>query len=354
MVYLVEVGMSMQLAMKVLNKTECLSKDPKGTRVLQESEIQLLLSDSPFIVKLYATFPTANRVFFIMEYADLCNFSELLAGQKLSPDDARFYMAEILAALKHLKQSNIAHRDLKCQNVVVYHNGHIKLCDFGLAKQNMSRTARATTACGTHAYMAPEVYQQWYTRLADIWSFGIMAVRMMTGTIPTGNLVGKEVADFWTSFPFPFKLDLPNHPVLVDLVEKLLIPEEDRIDVEDIQNHQFFSTISWDAVEKLKLVPPTPKYSENQNRQTFRIRTLDRCEVFEGEEDPLDDFYLETGELCLWIVSLRSWNTEKMLNLLIVNILYENKTLIELLISGVSFQALNNVIQVSVLPDLRC
>ncbi|CAL2041711.1 unnamed protein product [Caenorhabditis brenneri] len=49
-----------------------------------------LLSDSPFIVKLCATFPTANRVFFIMEYADLCNFCELygqdISSLRMTPD----------------------------------------------------------------------------------------------------------------------------------------------------------------------------------------------------------------------------------------------------------------------------
>lgn len=66
----------------------------------------------------------------------------------------------LILALEHLHAHNVIYRDLKPENILVDMNGYIKLTDFGLAKENLTKDGKTKTFCGTPEYMAPEVLQQ--------------------------------------------------------------------------------------------------------------------------------------------------------------------------------------------------
>lgn len=73
------------------------------------------------------------------------------------------------------------YRDLKPENVMIDEQGHIKLIDFGFAK-HIGDKQRAMTNCGTSGYTAPEVIQGiGYSYPADVWSFGILLIVLLTG-----------------------------------------------------------------------------------------------------------------------------------------------------------------------------
>jgi serine/threonine protein kinase len=57
--------------------------------------------------------------------------------EPLSENQARFYLAEILLALRDLHSRDIIYRDLKPDNVVIDDDGHAQLIDFGMAKSNI-------------------------------------------------------------------------------------------------------------------------------------------------------------------------------------------------------------------------
>ncbi len=76
----------------------------------------------------------------------------------LLEDNLRIIICEVIIALETLHENNIIYRDLKPENVLLDCAGHVKLIDFGLAKQNIKSIREGGTSfCGSHSYLAPEM-----------------------------------------------------------------------------------------------------------------------------------------------------------------------------------------------------
>jgi serine/threonine protein kinase len=87
---------------------------------------------------------------------------------------------------------NIAHRDLKLQNILVEKTGYLKIIDFGLSKKFEKGIKRKATICGTVDYMAPEILgTKKYGRSVDWWAVGIILYELKFGFNPF-NLEQKE------------------------------------------------------------------------------------------------------------------------------------------------------------------
>jgi serum/glucocorticoid-regulated kinase 2 len=119
-------------------------------------------------------------------------FTHLRRVKRFTEEAAAFYAAEIFLAIEHLHSKKILYRDLKPENVLLDSDGHVRLCDFGLAKEGIDLPNGTKTFCGTPEYIAPEVLMgQEYSLPVDWWAFGVFLYEIVIG-IPAFYSKNKE------------------------------------------------------------------------------------------------------------------------------------------------------------------
>lgn len=121
-----------KLAVKVMKKSDMVQKNMVDQVIAERNA--LAITKSPFCVGLLYCLQTTNNVFLVMEYMIGGDLKSLLGvyGYFLE-QQAVFYLAECVLALKYLHSRGIVHRDIKPDNMLISHTGHLKLTDFGLS-----------------------------------------------------------------------------------------------------------------------------------------------------------------------------------------------------------------------------
>ncbi|GJN73343.1 serine/threonine protein kinase, AGC [Purpureocillium lilacinum] len=329
-VYLVREKKSSRLyAMKVLSKKEMIKRN-KIKRALAEQEI-LATSNHPFIVTLYHSFQSEDHLYLCMEYCSGGEFFRALQtrpGKCIPEEDARFYAAEVTAALEYLHLMGFIYRDLKPENILLHQSGHIMLSDFDLSKQsdpggkptmilgkNGARTDalpqvdtrscianfRTNSFVGTEEYIAPEVIKgSGHTSAVDWWTLGILIYEMLYGTTPfKGKNRNATFANILREdIPFPDHAGAPQISNLCkSLIRKLLIKDENRrlgarAGASDIKAHPFFRTTQWALIRHMK--PPIVPHP-GRGVDTVNFRNVKESESVDISGSKLKGVPLDSG-----------------------------------------------------------
>lgn len=247
-------------ALKVLRKAQLKVRDRERTKMERSILIQI---DHPFIVKVYYAFQTEGKLYLALDFVnggDL--FTRLSKEFMFMEEDVRFYLAELVLALGHVHGLGIIYRDLKPENILLGADGHIKLVDFGLSKENFStEDGKSYSFCGTVEYMAPEVVaRRGHTQVCDWWSFGVLMFEMLTGQLPFSGKDRKETINqiLKAKLGMPAFLKNDTQQLLRVLFKRnpnnrLGAGQEG---VEGIKRHAFFKNIDWNNLFKKQVVPP--------------------------------------------------------------------------------------------------
>jgi classical protein kinase C/novel protein kinase C epsilon type len=168
----------------------------------------------PFLLGLHSCFQTETRIYFVMEYVSGGDLMLHIQKKQFTLRQAKFYACEVLLALEYFHQMGIIYRDLKLDNILLTLDGHVKVADYGLCKEDMWFGKTTSTFCGTPEFMAPEVscqataqspeciadrvqilLEQRYGRAVDWWAFGVLTYEMLLGQSPFRGEDEDEIFD---------------------------------------------------------------------------------------------------------------------------------------------------------------
>mmetsp|Transcript_3869 Transcript_3869/g.8765 ORF Transcript_3869/g.8765 Transcript_3869/m.8765 type:complete len:540 (-) Transcript_3869:484-2103(-) len=254
-------GNNQVYAMKVLSKQLLLERN----EVVHTKTERRALEDThhPFLVHLRFAFQTPTKLYLVMDY---CNGGELFFHLKntgrFAEKRAMLYAAEITSALEHLHSRKIIYRDLKPENVLLDSDGHVRVTDFGLAKDEMALTDKTHTFCGTPDYLAPEIIKgSGHGRGVDWWSLGTMIYEMLGGLPPyyseNVNLMYEQVLNCPLTFKPAKMFSEDAQDLLTGLLQKS--PEvrtgSSNKDALELKEHPWFAPINWEKLMRREIVP---------------------------------------------------------------------------------------------------
>nr|QIA61837.1 RAC serine/threonine-protein kinase [Halichondria panicea] len=247
-------------AMKILKKDVIVAKD-EIAHTLTENRV-LQMANHPFLTSLKFSFQTNDRLCFVMEYVNGGElFFHLSRERVFSEERTRFYGAEITMGIEYLHTLGVVYRDLKLENLLLDAEGHIKVTDFGLCKEEITFGATTRTFCGTPEYLAPEVLEDNdYGRAVDWWGVGVVMYEMMCGRLPFYSRDHEVLFELILveEVKFPARLSEVAKSLLLGLLTK---DPNKRLgagegDAAEVKKHAFFDPINFQDLYDKKIEAP--------------------------------------------------------------------------------------------------
>mmetsp|Transcript_27905 Transcript_27905/g.72209 ORF Transcript_27905/g.72209 Transcript_27905/m.72209 type:complete len:354 (+) Transcript_27905:2-1063(+) len=240
-----------ELAVKVVRleqkeKREQLLKDLKALYEHRTGGLRC-----PFLVRCHTAYVhresgAVHIALELMGFGSLADVKALLPVDTGTPESVlSLTTMQVIEAVKHLHLSQTLHRDIKPGNILINHEGVVKLTDFGISRDLDTTSGLCETFVGTSTYMSPERAQgAEYSYPSDIWSIGMVMIELASGEYPFPAVNSFTLLyDLLCNKPPPRLDPMRFSPYLCSFVEGCLQKNpRDRGSAIALQTHPFLLT----------------------------------------------------------------------------------------------------------------
>ena len=274
---------------------EALEADATARERLHHEARSAAALDHPYVCKIYELTDLDGRTGIVMEHVTGETLQARLRRVPLSPKEALEIAGEVAEALEAAHKRRVVHRDLKPSNVMLTDEGHVKVMDFGLAKQAPSSSASQVDAetvgaltesgvrIGTPGYMSPEqLLGGQVDERSDVFAFGILLYELLAGVHPfTRASQSGTMSAILRETPAPVSQYAKDAPEAVRItIDRLLVKEPQ-------QRYQSFGEVRTDlrqlvrdASGMIATPPPAPVATTSTVERTrFVGREAERAEA---------------------------------------------------------------------------
>lgn len=196
----------------------------KRERAMFEVHLLRQLSRHDYIIDFHDIVELNGFIFVFLEYAPYGDLGSFIHRHgRLEEELARKFFVQILGALDYCHVNNIAHHDLKLENILLASDYSLRLIDFGLSRRVAKENPLINEFAGSPLYMPPEIFAiQPHDQQVDVWSLGVCLYYMVTDLFPFPADSYHELAErvLFDDLIFPTKMGLTEP--LQDLIRAML------------------------------------------------------------------------------------------------------------------------------------
>ncbi|KAJ8273509.1 hypothetical protein GJAV_G00102400 [Gymnothorax javanicus] len=235
-----------------------------------EREVEILQSlGHPNIMALRDVFESRAEVVLIIELMSGGELFDFIAEKEnLTETEAIGFLKQILHGLNYMHDRNIAHFDLKPENIMLSDKHTllptIKIIDFGLA-QRLPPDEEYRSTCGTPQYIGPEVINnEPLTVASDMWSIGVITYILLSGMSPFQGDTDEETLRnvIGMNYTFDERYFRETSNIAKDFIEKLLVKDQsERMTAEECLLHPWIK-------------PLTRKQADSRSRSSINMKSF--------------------------------------------------------------------------------
>lgn len=171
--------------------------DPTRKHNVKREALIMKNLNHPHTIRLLDSIENSRQIHLVMEYvggSSLHNYLKRRSSRRLDEAEARRLFRQLVCALDYCHKSEVIHRDIKLENVLLDEKNNVKLIDFGFST-TMPHGNKSKTFCGTPSYMAPEIVarSEYLGPPVDVWALGVLLFAMLAGSFPFRGITEKEL-----------------------------------------------------------------------------------------------------------------------------------------------------------------
>ncbi|KAF7991438.1 hypothetical protein HCN44_008750 [Aphidius gifuensis] len=220
-----------KLACKIVDTTKA-PKDfvkkflPRELNILEQLK-------HPYLIHVHSIFKRRARYFIFMRFAEKGNLLDYnLKHGPISETQSRIWFRQLALGLQYLHELDIAHRDIKCENVLITEHLNVIITDFGFSRYVVDARGKkilSDTFCGSLMYAAPEILRgsPYNPKLSDTWSLGVILYIMLNKAMPFDETNLKKLYELQTNCRWKFRrkiIDTLSEQVK-KVVTNMLLPD---------------------------------------------------------------------------------------------------------------------------------